>query len=126
MNLADRSASTLIVLKHKGDEPDGNLGAVVINLAPDSLDINSLHQFSRPDEYINLAQQFEDAGEIEIAARVYRSLSLAFGPNAEVCFRLGELLYLVGQYEAARERYYMAVELDETYVEAPRKSGFVY
>ena len=42
----------------------------------------------------------------------------AAGPRPEICFQLAELLYRLGDVTAARERYYMAVELDEDYVEA--------
>ena len=47
------------------------------------------------------------------------------GPSAEACFALAELLYRVGDVSAARERYYMALELDEDYVEARANLGCV-
>ncbi len=43
----------------------------------------------------------------------------------EVCFQLAELLYRLGDVSAARERYYMAIELDEDYVEARANLGCV-
>ena len=49
----------------------------------------------------------------------------ATGPTPEVCFRLAELLYRLGDVNAARERYYMAIELDEDYVEARANLGCV-
>lgn len=42
----------------------------------------------------------------------------AGGPGAETNFLLAELLYQMHDLSAARERYYMAIELDEDYVEA--------
>ena len=45
--------------------------------------------------------------------------------RAEVCFQLAELLYRTNDYTAARERYYMAIELDENYVEARANLGCV-
>ena len=46
-------------------------------------------------------------------------------PDAETCFLLAELLYRLGDAGAARERYYMAIELDEDYVEARANLGCV-
>lgn len=97
----------------------------VINLPSKSLSIDSLNQFSRPDQFVQLANEFEDSGEMETAIYIYRAMVLAFGPSAESSFRLAELLYLIGQVEAARERYYMAVELDGSYVEARASLGCV-
>jgi tetratricopeptide (TPR) repeat protein len=56
---------------------------------------------------------------------MYRVALVAAGPRAEVCFRLAELLYLSGDVAAARERYSMAIELDEDYVEARANLGCV-
>lgn len=97
----------------------------VINLPAKTLSIESLGQFSRPEQFIQLANDFEDLGEMDTAIYIYRAMVLAFGPSAESSFRLAELLYLIGQTEAARERYYMAVELDGTYVEARASLGCV-
>lgn len=77
------------------------------------------------DEFLDLATEMEDAHEVNSATEVYRAMGLAFGPDADVCFRLAELLYQMGQLEAARERYYMAVELDAEYVEARASLGCV-
>ena len=43
----------------------------------------------------------------------------------EICFQLAELLYRQGDASAAMERYYMAIELDEDYVEARANLGCV-
>ncbi len=87
--------------------------------------IESLNEFSKPQEYIDLANQFEDEGEMDAAVEVYRAMLLAFGPTPETSFRIAELLYLLGDVSAARERYFLAVELDETYVEARASLGCV-
>ena len=84
-----------------------------------------LEGLSTREEFLELAIEMEDAHETQSAAEVYRAMGLAFGPDADVCFRLAELLYLSGQLEAARERYYMAVELDAEYVEARASLGCV-
>ena len=76
-----------------------------------------------PDEMRAEAASLEEQGELELAMEVYRSLLAAIGPHAEVCFQLAELLYRVGEYDAARERYYMAIEIDDNFVEARSNLG---
>ncbi len=80
---------------------------------------------STPMQYLQLAEQLEDHDEIEAAIEVYRSLQLAFGPRAESCFRLAELLYQSGELQASRERFFTAIELDENLVEARASLGCV-
>ena len=91
----------------------------------EEISIESIYSFSRPQQYVALADQFEDAGELDSAVQVYRAMLLAFGPSPESSFRIAELLYLLGDIPAARERYFLAVELDETYVEARASLGCV-
>lgn len=78
-----------------------------------------------PDELIQAAGELEDAGQMAAAAEMYRAALAAGGPRAEVCFLLAELLYQMQDLPAARERYYMAIELDEDYVEARANLGCV-
>lgn len=78
-----------------------------------------------PAEMLDLAVRCEDEGELEAAADMYRAALSAAGPKAEVCFQLAELLYRLDDLSAARERYYMAIELDEDYVEARANLGCV-
>ncbi len=68
---------------------------------------------------------FEAEGNLTEAAGVCRTLLAAFGPSAEINFQLAELLYREGDLPAARERYYMAIELDEDFVEARANLGCV-
>ena len=56
---------------------------------------------------------------------MYRAAMAAGGPTAQTCFQVAELLYRQGDLSAARERYYMAVELDEDFVEARANLGCV-
>lgn len=78
-----------------------------------------------PDELRAWAAQKDDEGQLEMAAELYRAALVAGGPHAETCFALAELLYRLGDLAAARERYYMAIELDEHYVEARANLGCV-
>jgi tetratricopeptide (TPR) repeat protein len=78
-----------------------------------------------PDELCAWAARKDDEGELETAAELYRAALVAGGPNASTCFALAELLYRLGDLPAARERYYMAIEVDEDYVEARANLGCV-
>ncbi|MHB8969196.1 MAG: tetratricopeptide repeat protein [Pirellulaceae bacterium] len=80
---------------------------------------------ANPAEMLALAATLEDEGQLEQAAELCRTVLAASGPNAEVCFQLAELLYRLGDVSGARERYYMAIELDEDYVEARANLGCV-
>jgi tetratricopeptide (TPR) repeat protein len=77
------------------------------------------------DDLIRLAQQYEDDEQLEAAEEAYRASLAAAPPRPEVCFQLAELLYRRGDLPAARERYYMAIELDADYVEARANLGCV-
>ena len=56
---------------------------------------------------------------------MYRTALAVGGPDAAACFALAELLYRLGDVTAARERYFMTIELDEEYVEARANLGCV-
>jgi tetratricopeptide (TPR) repeat protein len=77
------------------------------------------------DELLSFAADLEDQGQLESAIELYRTFLMMKGPSASACFALAELLYRVGDLSAARERYYMAVELDDDYVEARANLGCV-
>jgi len=78
-----------------------------------------------PEQMCRLAAELEEDDQLAAAAEMYRAAMAAVGPNAEICFQTAELLYRLGELTAARERYYMAVELDEDYVEARANLGCV-
>ncbi len=71
-----------------------------------------------PEEICWMAAELEDQGQLHEAIDTYRAAMAAAGPVPEICFQIAELLYRLGDLSGARERYYMAVELDEDYVEA--------
>jgi tetratricopeptide (TPR) repeat protein len=79
----------------------------------------------QPSEMLELASELEDEGDLGAAVEAYRAHASAAGASAPVCFAMGELLYRLGDVPAARERYYMAIELDENYVEARANLGCV-
>jgi tetratricopeptide (TPR) repeat protein len=78
-----------------------------------------------PEEIRRLAAEWEEEGRLAEAAEAYRALLAAAGPDPETCFQLAEILYRLGDLAGARERYYMAIELDEDYVEARANLGCV-
>ncbi len=83
------------------------------------------HPLSSPAEIALAAAELEEAGQFDQAAEMYRAAMAAGGPTPELCFQLAELLYRLGDLHGARERYYMAIELDEDYVEARANLGCV-
>ena len=80
---------------------------------------------THPDQFVEMAEQQEEAGDLQEAIEVYRSMQLAFGPDADTCLRIGELLFRLGDLQAARERYFMAIELDDSMVESRAALGCV-
>ncbi len=77
------------------------------------------------EQMCRLAAELEEDGQLAAAAEMYRAALAAAGPKAEICFQVAELLYRQGDLGGARERYYMAIELDEDYVEARANLGCV-
>jgi DNA-binding transcriptional MerR regulator len=77
------------------------------------------------DRLIEMAVKLEESGLLSGAAEAYRAAMAAGGPTAELNFRTAELLYQLGDLPAARERFYMSIELDEGYVEARANLGCV-
>ena len=78
-----------------------------------------------PKQLVNWAAELDEAGNLSGAAEMYRAAMSAGGPQPEMCFHLAEVLYRLGDLPAARERYFMALELDEDYVEARVNLGCV-
>jgi tetratricopeptide (TPR) repeat protein len=78
-----------------------------------------------PEQICRMAAELEDRGELEASAEMYRAAMAAGGPMPEICFRVAELLYRLGDLGGARERYFMSIELDEDYVEARVNLGCV-
>ncbi|MEO2045503.1 MAG: helix-turn-helix domain-containing protein [Pirellulales bacterium] len=75
------------------------------------------------EQLLQEAVRHEDQGSLELAVESYRAILMAGGPAAEINFALADLLYRQGDANAARERYYMAIEMDEEYVEARANLG---
>ena len=86
---------------------------------------NAEAEGASPNALLKAAVELEDEGQLDAAANMYRAALAAGGSTPEVCFLLAELLYRLGDLSGSRERYYMAIELDEDYVEARANLGCV-
>lgn len=122
------------ILLRQGDgliEPGGQLrfdfaAAEEASDTPTTVDAEpSVPSCVMPDDTARAAAELEEAGHLDQAAEMYRAAMAAGGPTPELCFQVAELLYRLGDLSGARERYYMAVELDEDYVEARANLGCV-
>ena len=119
-------------LNFEETEPEGMEEATVADAAttdelPDTISICDAFSNNEPEmtaeEMVKTAIELEDQGQFDDASEMYRAALMAGGIDAEVCFRLAELLYLQGDLTAARERYSTAIELDEDFVEARANLG---
>ncbi len=70
-----------------------------------------------------IAADLDAQGNLSAAADAYRAALAAGGPKADTCLALADVLYRLGDFPAARERLFMAVELDEEFVEARANLG---
>jgi len=78
-----------------------------------------------PEQLLDAAAELEDDDQLDGAVEMYRAAMAAGPPRADACFLLAELLYRLGDLTAARERYFVAIELDEDFVEARANLGCV-
>lgn len=111
----------------EADHPAPPNGGDALALPPvnDELAPHAMPVPTNPEEIAEMADALEESGQLAAAAEMLRALMAAEGPTAERCFQLAELLYRMEDYPAARERYYMAIELDEDLVEARANLGVV-
>lgn len=67
----------------------------------------------------------EDEGDLETAIQWYRCSLTTHGAQPDLCFQVAELLYRSGDIDGARERYFMALELNPDLIEARANLGCV-
>lgn len=97
-------------------KPDAFRGSIPLTQPVEHLSLEAL---------VDEAIAAEDELEFETAIRWYRCALSAHGPNADICFQMAELLYRTGDIHGARERYYVALELDPQLLEARANLGCV-
>ncbi|MDO4573980.1 MAG: MerR family transcriptional regulator [Planctomycetia bacterium] len=110
--------------KLEDEEPSGDLfeGTVLDEAFPKLFETSGLS--ASGGQSVSLVQlreaasAFDEMGRLSEAEEMYRNLLFATGASASDCFQLGDLLYRQGNLAGARERFSMAIELDEDYVEA--------
>ena len=107
----------------EGDAADE--GSVVAFELPDQPPM--LRPVGKPhrDPILAAAYPAEDADDLETAVDLYHTMLARDGARADLCFQIGELLYRMNFLVAARERYYMAIEIDPDFVEARASLGAV-
>ena len=76
-------------------------------------------------DMLDQANLAEDEDRLDVAIDWYRAALASEGASADICFQLAELLYRMGDLSAARERYYIALELNPDLVEARANLGCV-
>jgi tetratricopeptide (TPR) repeat protein len=112
------------------DEPTHHEGPATIPLvAGDTLHkpstrLRAAHPYAAEDLRA-LAAEMNASGHPDQAIDAYRAVLFSGDATAEDHFAVAELLYEQGELPAARERYYMAIELDEEFVEARANLGCV-
>lgn len=79
---------------------------------------NTSENFISISQMRSSAMALDEAGKLADAEEMWRNILFAQGANAEDAFQLGDVLQRQGNLTAARERFSMAIELDENFVEA--------
>lgn len=77
------------------------------------------------NELLDLAAELASEGHLIEACEALRAVLQSRSPSAEVAFVLAEMLYRAGDLPAARERFYMAIELDPDHLAARASLGCV-
>lgn len=101
-------------------------GHVIVGLVTDAEPLAAESEgWETADELLALAADLESGGHLVEAAEALRAVLQSQPPTPQLAFLLAELLYRSGDLTAARERYYMAVELDHDHLEARTSLGCV-
>ena len=78
---------------------------------------------AEPENLLDLAAELAAEGHLVEACEALRAILQSAPPTAEVTFLLAELLYRSGDLTAARERFYMAIEIDPDHLAARTSLG---
>ena len=100
--------------------------------APQSIRIASVDasetdvDFSDNRDWLVEGCRLYDAGQIKDALEAFRLAAMASPNSSDVHFQLGECLYRLGMVNGALERYYVAVEHDQDFLEAWTQIGCLH
>jgi tetratricopeptide (TPR) repeat protein len=107
------------------DDAEQNAPTIISLGGAEALHTRSTRHPYVADDLRALAAELEGTEQPERAAEAYRAVLFSGDSTADDHFALAELLYQSGDLSAARERYYVAIELDENFVEARSNLGCV-
>ena len=75
------------------------------------------------EQWFDEGVRFEEEGFLADAVHAYREALLIDGPDADVCFNLGNALFALGDVAEASERFRQVVEMDGQFAEAWNNLG---
>ena len=111
--------------EHETQSDDSSQQSIVAFERPDEPPMLRAGKHVEEDLILEAAYEAEDEGDLETAVELYHIILARDGARADISFQIGELLYRMNQLIAARERYYVAIELDPEFVEARASLGAV-
>jgi tetratricopeptide (TPR) repeat protein len=130
---ADQSLDWLVRLSAAGPRivvrtPEGHLleptGQRLLEFEPvPEVSTLPLTTAAAEDDLFEQALRFEQRRQYAQAATLYRKLLQLEGPDPDLCFNLANVLYAMGQTQAAVERLRQTVELDPQYADAWNNLG---
>lgn len=125
--LLERDGKLLVRLEHgQLAEPTGQMhldfaaeesSSAITELPPPLTGVHSA------EDWWDRGLDAEEAGRLDDAARAYREALYASGPDAMLCFNLGNVLFALGQHGQAAERFRQAIELDHDFAAAWNNLG---
>lgn len=118
--IADSRGQTLLDFYSKAD-PNPAASGNIIEFQPGG------NQTESADAQLEIRDALvaEEDDDLPRAEQIYLSLLLRDGPNAEICYNLGNVLYQLDRKPESVQRLRQAVEIDSEYIEAWNNLGVV-
>ena len=111
-------------IEHEDAENDGPYLSLV-DAQRDVEDEGELDEHLKRDWLVEGCRLY-DAGRIKDALEAFRLAAMASPESSDVHFQIGECLYRLGSVQGALERYYVAVEHDDAFLEAWTQIGCLH
>ncbi len=112
-------------MEPEAQAPESDDAPAIVSLPAHILDPSATPPPEPASTLLARAEACDEEGRLAEAVENYRAAIVAGGLSAEVCFQLADVLYRLGDLSGARERFWMAVELDDGFVEARVNLGAV-